>query len=179
MIYTTNYESPVGKILLAAKNNAIVGLFIEGQKYFLAALREDMTDNGEIPVFKQAKNWLDRYFAGEKPSVKELPLAPEGSDFRKAVWQILCDIPYGKTIAYSDIAKKIAVNYGIERMSAQAVGGAVGHNPVSIIIPCHRVVGKNGSLTGYAGGIEIKKKLLILEGADMSVLYEPDNGSAL
>ena len=179
MIYTTNYESPVGKILIAAKNNAIVGLFIEGQKYFLASLREDMTDNGEIPVFKQAKNWLDRYFAGEKPSVKELSLAPEGSDFRKAVWQILCDIPYGKTIAYSDITKKITVNYGLDRMSAQAVGGAVGHNPVSIIIPCHRVIGKNGSLTGYAGGIEIKKKLLILEGVDISVLYEPDNGSAL
>ena len=119
-----------------------------------------MPENNSLEVFKSAKNWLDRYFAGQKPDLKELPLKPQGTEFQKKVWKILCEIPYGNVITYGDIAKRLNP---LSR-SAQAVGGAVGHNPISIIIPCHRVVGANNSLTGYAAGIETKKKLLELEG---------------
>ena len=123
--------------------------------------------------------WLDRYFAGENPQISELPLAPSGSDFRQMVWKILCDIPSGQTTTYGEIAKKIAARTGRSTMSAQAVGGAVGHNPISIIIPCHRVVGTNGSLTGYAGGIDKKIALLELEGVDMTKYFVPTKGTAL
>ena len=125
------------------------------------------------------RGWLDRYFAGGRPSLCELPLAPAGSEFRQGVWSILCEIPYGEVTTYGDIAKKVAARMGNKSMSAQAVGGAVGHNPISIIIPCHRVVGSNGSLTGYAGGIKTKIKLLELEGADMTPLFTPKKGTAL
>ena len=133
----------------------------------------------ETDVIKLAKKWIDKYFNGEKPTLKELPIEFIGSEFRKQVWMILTEIPYGKVIAYGDIAKRIAEQKGIEAMSAQAVGGAVGHNPISIIVPCHRVVGANGSLTGYSGGVEVKTKLLELEGVDMSKLYIPTKGTAL
>ena len=126
-------------------------------------------------VLKQAKEWLDCYFRGEKMEISSLPLAPEGSEFRKAVWKILCEIPYGQVTTYGTIAKRIAAERKLEHMSAQAVGGAVGHNPVSIIIPCNRVIGADGSLTGYAGGIEKKIKLLQLEGLEIKngmVLYK-------
>ena len=136
-------------------------------------LAREMRATREFSVLKEAKEWLDRYFAGEKPLINELKLAPEGSDFRKAVWKILCEIPYGETFTYGEIAETLAKRNGVKKMSAQAVGGAVGHNPISIIIPCHRVVGKNGSLTGYAGGVDKKQKLLALEGADMSALFVP------
>ena len=132
-----------------------------------------------VPLFDIAKKWLDRYFSGQKPDVAELPLAPQGNAFRQGVWEILCTIPYGEVITYGSIAKKMAVKLQKERMSSQAVGGAVGHNPISIIIPCHRVVGANGSLTGYAGGIEKKIKLLELEGVDMSGFFIPQKGTAL
>jgi len=138
-----------------------------------------MTKNNDMPVFVAAKKWLDRYFAGRKPAISELPLAPIGNEFRQGVWSILCEIPYSKVITYGVIAKKMAVKMNKERMSSQAVGGAVGHNPISIIIPCHRVVGSNGSLTGYAGGIGIKIKLLELEGVDMSRLFVPAKGTAI
>lgn len=115
-------------------------------------------------MLERAKRWLDRYFAGERPVPQELPLAPAGSTFRQEVWKILCDIPYGEIVTYGEIAAKLARQLGRKSMSAQAVGGAVGHNPISVIIPCHRVVGADGSLTGYAGGIEKKRKLLRLEG---------------
>lgn len=134
-----------------------------------------MIENDNLQVFKDAKNWLDRYFAKQKPDIKELPLAPIGNEFRQAVWKILCEIPYGEVTTYGEIAKKIAKIMNKSAMSAQAVGGAVGKNPVSIIIPCHRVVGTNGSLTGYAGGIDIKVKLLEHEGADMSKMFVPKN----
>ena len=179
MIYTTHYSSPIGKLLLAEKDDALVGLWIEGQKYYLGTVREEIKEVGDSAVLAQARRWLDRYFAGERPSVMELNTAPDGSPFRKAVWRILCEIPYGRTITYGEIAKKLVQNNGFSKMSAQAVGGAVGRNPVSIIIPCHRVVGSNGSLTGYAGGVEIKQKLLALEGADMSGLFIPKKGTAL
>jgi len=172
MFYSTTYSSPVGKITLACDGANLAGLWFEGQKYFGASIPEKMAENDGIPVFSAAKNWLDRYFAGEKPAVSELPLAPIGSKFRQKVWKMLCEIPYGEVATYGGIAKKMAVNKK-ESGSSQAVGGAVGHNPISIIIPCHRVVGTNGSLTGYAGGIDKKIKLLELEGVDMSRLFSP------
>ena len=132
-----------------------------------------------LPVFGLAKKWLDAYFAGEKPAISELPLAPNGGEFRQAVWDILCEIPYGQCTTYGAIAQKMAARMGKKTMSSQAVGGAVGHNPISIIIPCHRVVGANGSLTGYAGGIDKKIKLLQHEGADMFGLFIPSKGTAL
>lgn len=179
MIYTTYYESPVGRLLLAAKDSALVGAWIEGQKYFPVSLREIAAEDENTPILRQTKLWLERYFAGEKTSVAELNIAPVGSDFRQSVWKILCEIPYGKTATYGEIAKTLAARNGIPKMSAQAVGGAVGHNPISIIIPCHRVVGTNGSLTGYAGGINIKQKLLSSEGVDMSNLFIPNKAAAL
>lgn len=178
MHYSTTYSSPLGKITLACDGSSLVGLWIEGQKYHGVTL-EDAKDSNCMPVLDAAKKWLDRYFAGEKPSISELTLAPAGSEFRQEVWNILCEIPYGEVITYGEIAKKMAVKMNRIRMSSQAVGGAVGHNPISIIIPCHRVVGSSGSLTGYAGGIHIKVKLLELEGADMSRLFIPTKGTAL
>jgi methylated-DNA-[protein]-cysteine S-methyltransferase len=152
---------------------------MKGQKYHGSTTFKNMVENRDIPVFCATRKWLDRYFAGEEPTASELPLAPIGSEFRQKVWRILCDIPYGKVITYGSIAKILAVKMNKERMSSQAIGGAVGHNPVSIIIPCHRVVGSDGNLTGYAGGIAAKIKLLELEAADMSQLFIPRKGSAL
>ena len=138
-----------------------------------------MTEKNNIPLFGDAKKWLDRYFAKKKPRISELKLAPIGGEFRQAVWKILCEIPYGETITYGGIAGKIAAKMNKKSMSSQAVGGAVAHNPISIIIPCHRVVGSNGSLTGFAGGIKKKMELLELEGVDLSRLFIPKKGTAL
>lgn len=168
MYYKTTYISPVGFITLASDEHKIVGLWSEGQKYYGSNIVEDMVVKDDMPVLIETKKWLDRYFAGEKPALLELPLAPIGGEFRQMVWNILCQIPYGEVITYGDIAKKLAAEMNRMTMSSQAVGGAVGHNPISIIIPCHRVVGANGSLTGYAGGIDMKVKLLELEGVDIS-----------
>lgn len=179
MYYWTTYPSPVGTITLACDGEHLVGLWLEGQKYHGHTIPEEMAEKSGMPVFDAAKKWLDRYFSGRKPAISELPLAPMGNGFRQGVWRILCEIPYGQVITYGDIAKKMAVKMGKENMSSQAVGGAVGHNPISIIIPCHRVVGSNGSLTGYAGGVQTKVKLLQLEGADMSKLFVPMRGTAL
>ncbi|MCL2291046.1 MAG: methylated-DNA--[protein]-cysteine S-methyltransferase [Bacteroidetes bacterium] len=179
MYYSTIYQSPVGAITLACDNNNLIGLWNEGQKYHGDTLFEKMTENNDISIFDNTKKWLDRYFAGKKPVISELPLAPIGGEFRQEVWRILCEIPYGEIITYGDIAKKMAAKMNRKSMSSQAVGGAVGHNPISIIIPCHRVVGSNGSLTGYAGGISIKVKLLELEGVDASRLFVPAKGTAL
>ena len=179
MYYKTAYPSPLGNLTLASDGENLVGLWIEGQKYYGDTIPETMTENNRLPVFDAAKEWLDRYFAGEKPAISELPLAPIGGDFRQAVWHILCEIPYGEVITYGGIAMQIAEKEGKKKMSAQAVGGAVGHNPISIIIPCHRVVGSNGSLTGYSGGIAAKIKLLELEGVDRTHLFAPLKGTAL
>jgi methylated-DNA-[protein]-cysteine S-methyltransferase len=179
MYYSTTYPSPVGIITLACNGGSLAGLWMEGQKYHSGTIPEEMAEDNNMPVFAAAKKWLDQYFAGRKPAISELPLAPAGGKFRPGVWSIFCTIPYGKVITYGDIAKKMAVKMKKENMSSQAVGGAVGHNPISIIIPCHRVVGSNGSLTGYAGGIGKKIKLLELEGVDMSRLYVPAKGTAL
>ncbi|HBA49266.1 MAG TPA: cysteine methyltransferase [Lachnospiraceae bacterium] len=167
MMYITNYDSPIGRLLLAEKDGALAGLWMEGQKYFPVSWREDVTVKADSPVFKNTIEWLERYFHGEKPSVSELKPAPAGSEFRREVWKLLCEIPYGKVTTYRAIAQKVAAARGLDSMSAQAVGGAVSHNPISIIIPCHRVVGTDGSLTGYAGGLERKVRLLIHEGVDL------------
>ena len=165
MYYTTDYLSPIGSVMIVSDGNSIIGLWLQGQKYHGSNIKGETTEKNDLPVFIAAKNWLDRYFGGKMPLISELPLAPIGGEFRQNVWKILCEIPYGKCITYGDIAKKIALKMNKERMSAQAIGGAVGHNPISIIIPCHRVVGANGSLTGYAGGIDKKTRLLKHEGA--------------
>ena len=161
MYYITDYSSPIGMIKLAADGESLIGSWVEGQKYYFDTITGETMENNNLPIFKNTKNWLDRYFEGKKPAVSELPLAPIGGEFRQKVWEILCQIPYGQVITYGDIAKKMAVKMNKTTMSAQAVGGAVGHNHISIIIPCHRVVGANGSLKGYAGGI--KKKLWLLD----------------
>lgn len=165
MQYTSHYQSPLGRILLAADNTGLTGLWFEGQKYFALSLNAKCLDR-ETPLLANAKRWLDLYFTGKNPDFP-VSLHLIGTEFQKEVWKILCTIPYGKTTTYGDIARQIARKRGLEHMSAQAVGGAVGHNPVSIIVPCHRVLGTNGSLTGYAGGIDKKISLLTLEGAEL------------
>lgn len=175
MISTAHYNSPLSDILLASKDNKLIGLWIEGQKYFLSSIKEEIQENSNDEVLLATKSWLDRYFNGQKPNIDELNLSPIGSDFRQAVWKILCKIPYGETITYNNIAKEIARQRKIKKMSAQAIGGAVGHNPISIIIPCHRVVGTNGNLTGYAGGIEKKIWLLRHEHVNMENFFIPKN----
>lgn len=177
MIYTSEYTSPLGGILLAADEVGLRGLWFDGQKYFARDLPDERTER-ETPALSEAKRWLDLYFGGQEPDFLP-PLHPVGTPFRQAVWEILLRIPYGKTVTYGEISKQLAEKMGLERMSAQAVGGAVGHNEISIIIPCHRVVGSNGSLTGYAGGIDRKIKLLELERADMSRFFVPKKGTAL
>lgn len=175
MYYLTTYSSPLGLLTLACDDNNLIGLWIEGQKYHGDTTDENTIKKDDIPIFNTVKKWLDKYFKNEKPEISSLPLAPIGSEFRQEVWKILCEIPYGKVITYGDIAKKMSKG----SMSSQAIGGAVGHNPISIIIPCHRVVGSNGSLTGYAGGIDKKIKLLELEGVDMTSLFIPKKSTAL
>ena len=136
-------------------------MWLEGQKYFQATLKEEPIINDQIKILQETKSWLERYFKGEKPDIKELSLKPQGSLFRQEVWKLLCEIPYGEVTTYGKIAKVVAQKLHKEKMSGQAVGNAVGHNPISIIIPCHRVVGTSGSLTGYAGGIDKKIALLM------------------
>ena len=179
MYYSSVYPSPIGIITLACYSDKLVGLWIKGQRYYGDTIPEATTENNNIKIFGVVKNWLDRYFSGKKPDIAELSLSPIGGEFRQLVWKTLCEIPYGKVITYGDIAKKVAMKMGRESMSSQAIGGAVGHNPISVIIPCHRVVGSNGSLTGFSAGINVKVKLLELEGADMSGLFIPKQGSAL
>lgn len=162
MQYTTTCESPMGRLFLAADEIGLTGLWFEGQKYFALYLDKEHKEK-DLPVFREAERWLDSYFSGREPDFK-VPLHFIGSAFQKEVWELLYAIPYGKTTTYGEIAKYLAKNRGISHMSAQAVGGAVARNQISIIVPCHRVLGTNGSLTGYAGGISRKRELLRLEG---------------
>ena len=171
MIYKTYYNSPIGNLLLTSDGENLIGLWIEGQKHYLYKINEQLITNDDLEIFKQVKNWLDKYFNGEKVNINNLKLKPNGTKFQIEVWKILSAIPYGKVITYKEIAQIIAPKLNKERMSAQAVGGAVGHNPISIIIPCHRVIGNNGNLTGYAGGIDKKIKLLQIEGHDINKFY--------
>lgn len=179
MQYSTYYLSSLGKILLTSDGENLTGLWYEGQKYYAATVKEQVIEKPELPLFITVKEWLDRYFSGKKPAVSELPLKPEGTEFRKIVLKILCEIPYGKTLTYGEVAKIAAARMGKTTMSSQAVGGAVGHNPIAIIIPCHRVVGTNGSLTGFASGIDKKIKLLEIEKVDMKKFFVPTKGTAL
>ena len=192
MICTTQYDSPIGSIVMAGDGECLIGLWFVGQKYFgstlpggecawtpertvegtpkvcggnLAEVREGIMENPQLPVFQTTKHWLDLYFQGENPDFTPA-LRLEGTPFRKAVWEILLSISYGQTMTYGEIARKVAEQRCLPWMSAQAVGNAVGHNPISIIVPCHRVVGSDGSLTGYAGGVEKKAALLALERAN-------------
>ena len=162
MIHTAYYDAPYGRYVMAAEDGALTGLWLEGQKYFPSDLPEPSGEEAEI--FARTRRWLDAYFAGRQPDVSALPIAPRGSAFAQSVWQLL-EIPYGQTVTYGQLAKRLAEQRGLTRMSAQAVGGAVGHNPISVIIPCHRVLGSHGTLTGYAGGLDRKEFLLKLEGA--------------
>lgn len=172
MIFCNYYVSPIGKMTIASNENAIVGLWFDGQRYFMNTLQGKEYVKSENEIIILAKKWLDKYFNNEKPEISDLPIEFSGTDFRIAVWNILTEIPYGEVITYKDIAKNIAKLKGIENMSSQAVGGAVGHNPISIIVPCHRVVGTKGSLTGYAGGLDIKRRLLMHEGVDVSAFSD-------
>lgn len=155
MDYIAHYDSPLGCITLASDSEALTGLFFDGQKYFGSTLGAQ-TEEHNLPVFDEARRWLDSYFSGREPDFKPV-LSLCGTPFRQRVWGMLLAIPYGQTLTYGELARRLGVR------SAQAVGGAVGHNPISIIVPCHRVVGANGSLIGYAGGIERKRVLLKLE----------------
>lgn len=176
-MYTLHYDSPLGGILLAADEAGLTGLWFDGEKYFADNLPARHTV-GETPILAETKRWLDIYFTGREPGFLP-PLHPIGSAFRQSVWELLLRIPYGQTTTYGEIARQLAAKRGLARISAQAVGGAVGHNEISILIPCHRVVGMSGSLTGYASGISKKAKLLELERADMSALFIPKRGTAL
>lgn len=177
MTHIQHYSSPLGGILLAADEIGLTGSWFDGEKYFADNLPAEHAER-QTPILAEAARWLDIYFTGKEPGFTP-PLHPIGSPFRQAVWEILLQIPYGQTTTYGEIARQLAEKQGLEKMSAQAVGGAVGHNEISVIIPCHRVVGTSGSLTGYAGGIDKKVKLLELERADMCGFFIPKKGTAL
>ena len=157
MEYIGHYDSPLGGITLSSDGEALTGLWFDGQKYFAAALDREHEEKA-LPIFGETAQWLDCYFSGKKPGFTP-KLNPRGTAFRRAVWDVLLTIPYGQTATYGKIGRKL----GLSRGAAQAVGGAVGHNPISLIIPCHRVVGADGSLTGYAGGLDKKRRLLEME----------------
>jgi methylated-DNA-[protein]-cysteine S-methyltransferase len=178
MHFRSSYASPLGELLLVGDSETLTGLLIEGKKRRDYALPEKIAAPEDSPALAAAAKWLGKYFAGEKPDPSELPLSPEGSAFRQEVWKILLSIPYGETMTYGAIAKMMAKKTGKEKMSAQAVGGAVGRNPIGIIIPCHRVMGANGNLTGYGGGIPAKVWLLEHEGLDPSSFSEPKKNCA-
>ena len=161
-MYYCTYESKIGLLYLISDGNSLIGCYLEGQKYFPNNINNHYL-NEELSILVKSKDWLEKYFNGENPSIDEIPLNYTGTEFRKTVWEVLKEISYGKLVTYKHIAEKIAKAKGIKTMSAQAVGGAVGHNPLLIFIPCHRVIGVDGSLTGYAAGLENKRFLLNLE----------------
>ncbi len=162
--YISYVDTPLGKVLLSSDGKALTGLWFEGQKYYGSTLSGDLVEK-PVPVFDQTEQWLSQYFSGISPDFMP-PVAPQGTAFQKSVWEILLTIPYGRTTTYGEIAKVIARQRGQEHFSAQTVGNAVGRNPISIIIPCHRVVGADGGLVGYAGGLDRKRKLLAYESSD-------------
>ena len=161
-MYYCTYESKIGLLYLISDGESLIGCYLEGQKYFPNNI-DNYYLNEELSILVKSKDWLEKYFNGENPSIDEIPLNYIGTEFRKTVWEVLKEISYGKLVTYKHIAEKIAKAKGLETMSAQAVGGAVGHNPLLIFIPCHRVIGIDGSLTGYAAGLENKRFLLNLE----------------
>ena len=161
-MYYCTYESKIGLLYLVSDGESLCGCYLENQKYFPNDIN-DYQFNEELNVFLKSIAWLEKYFKGENPSIDEIRLNFNGTEFRNTVWKVLKEIPFGEVITYRDIGEIIAKNRGIKTMSAQAVGVAVGHNPLLIFIPCHRVIGADGSLTGYAAGLENKKFLLNLE----------------
>ncbi len=169
MEYIGKIPSPVGLLTVASDGSSLTGLWLEGQKYYGATLDPE-TEEKSLPVFDRTAQWLELYFGGKQPDLA-VPLSPKGSPFRQAVWKALCEIPYGTVVSYGDLAKRM--NEAGAHTSPRAVGGAVGHNPISILIPCHRVVGASGGLTGYAGGLDRKIQLLRLERAKLEALRNP------
>lgn len=177
MQYIEHYLSPLGSILIAIDDEGLTGLWFDNQKYYATHLDPNYKEEHH-EILEQTKRWLDMYFSGKNPDFIP-PIHMIGTKFQKRVWNHLLRIPYGETTTYGEISKAVALDWKIDRMSAQAIGQAVGHNEISIIIPCHRVVGRNGSLTGYAGGINRKYSLLQLEGIDMSNFTVPSHGTAI
>ena len=179
MTYYTDYETPIiGKLIFASDGEGICGCWFDNDRYFGIGVEGRMERKDDLPAFGQVRAWLDRYFAGEAPNPRELPLTARATEFQMRVREAMLDIPYGQTTTYGDIAKRIEAETG-RRQSARAVGGAVGHNPLCLIVPCHRVVGSNGNLTGFGGGIETKVKLLEHEHAMRSTFKRPTKGTAL
>ncbi len=177
MTYTQWYDSPLGRMLLAANEKGLTGVWFDGEKYFAHHLESQHTEK-ETLFLQQTKHWLDIYFSGKEPDFT-VPLRFTGTNFQNDVWELLYTIPYGKTTTYGELAKRIATKRCIPCMSAQAIGGAVGHNEISIIVPCHRVIGTNGCLTGYAAGLDKKIQLLTLEHVDMTTLFMPKQTGAI
>jgi len=165
MDYTYHYISPLGGITFSSDGDALTGLWFDGQKHFADTLG-DVHEEKPLPIFEEAVKWLDLYFSGKDPGFVP-KLSTHGTPFREAVWEILRTIPFGETVTYGEIAARLADTRGLSKMSARAVGSSVGRNPISLIIPCHRVVGAGGSLTGYAGGVDKKRFLLTLEGVEL------------
>lgn len=177
--YCTEYESElIGPLTIAGNGEAIVGCWFGNDRYFGYGVDGEMERDDSLALLVQARSWFDRYFAGEAPDPRELPLAARATSFQARVREAMLDIPYGQTGTYGDIAKRLEAETG-RRQSARAVGGAVGHNPLCVLVPCHRVVGANGSLTGFGGGIEMKVKLLEHEGVDVSKFSIPTHGTAI
>lgn len=173
MLYVTRHPTPLGQMTLACNDQALVGAWLEGQTPLAGTAPGTVEDGHAAPPLKLAAAWLDAYFAGARPAIGDLPLAPEGSPFRRMVWKRLCAIPYGECVTYGELAREMTAATPGTRMSAQAVGGAVGHNPIALIIPCHRVMGAGGNLTGYGGGVEKKLWLLHWEGVDTRHFFMP------
>ena len=179
MAFSTTYDTGlIGELTLASDGESIIGCWFENDRLFGDTVEGPLVANDDVPVFDDARQWLDKYFKGKNPAIAELPLNPNGSDFRHLVWQKIREIPYGTTTTYGEIARQIEFETG-KRVSSQAVGGAVGHNPLCVIVPCHRVVGANGNLTGFGGGLDTKVKLLKHEHVDMGRFYRPKKGTAL
>ena len=175
--YIDTYSSPIGELTISCDGESLTGLWLDSQKYFMEHVTEAEA-RSDLPVLLEARAWLDCYFAGKDPGF--LPaVKPVGTAFREQVWKLLVEIPYGQVTTYGELARRIAASTGVAKMSSRAVGGAVGHNPISIIIPCHRVIGSNGSLTGFGGGIARKIQLLELEGIDTGRYRIPTRGIAL
>lgn len=163
MLYQQSYHSPLGELTLVSNETALVGLWFKGQKYYQATITGQSVQLQETPVLKQVTRWLDAYFLSKKPSPTEIPLFPQVTAFRRAVLAVLQEVPYGQTRTYGQIAQTLATRLHRRSLSAQAVGGAVGHNPIALLIPCHRIIGSTGKLTGYAAGLAKKAQLLELE----------------
>lgn len=179
MAFSTTYDTGlIGELTLASDGESIIGCWFENDRLFGDTVEGPLIANDDVPVFDDARQWLDKYFKGENPAITELPLNPNGSDFRHLVWQKIREIPYGTTTTYGEIARQIEFETG-KRVSSQAVGGAVGHNPLCVIVPCHRVMGANGNLTGFGGGLDTKVKLLEHERVDMRRFFRPKKGTAL